>query len=253
MKKVIILFILLYFAWDNAIPTALQENTSDTPQLANAAYERGDYQTAITLYETLLVNGVRDAAVYFNLGNAYYETGQLGSALLNYRRAQQIAPRDATLNANIARARAERLDLLGGETAWPDRLAAATQSLFTVVELGWLTLIMWSLWFITMSAWIIRRGWREYLRWGIVLTSILLLTGLMLFSSRLYVAHRRPIAVVIDLSAQVMSGPGDEYLPIFQLFTAAEIHILETRGEWARFALPDGQQGWIRRAAIAEI
>jgi tetratricopeptide (TPR) repeat protein len=220
---------------------------------ANNAYESGAYDVAITIYRSLLLDGIRDAVVYFNLGNAYYEAGQPGLALVNYRRAQRIEPRDTEINTNIARIRAERVDLQSGESNLIDRFASSTMSLATISELGWLVFSLWALWLVLLTVAIWRYEWRTHLCWWLVGGGVCLLIGLTLLGSRLYAVHARPDAVVIDLSTQVMSGPGEGYLPIFRLYAAAEIRVLQTSGEWARIVLPDGRQGWVKSDAIEEI
>ena len=225
----------------------------DVMRQANAAYLDGDYDTAISLYETMLADGVGDAGVFFNLGNAYYETGQLGLALLNYRRAQQIAPRDAILGKNIALARSERVDFQQGEARWIDRLAVSTQSFLTLPELGWSILATWVLWWAGAGVWALRADWRSALRWPMAMVGAGLLVGSVFFGARYYVQDARPAAVVVDLSTPVMSGPGDDYVFLFQLFAAAEMRILEVRGEWARIVLPDGRQGWVNRKTIEPV
>ena len=230
-----------------------QENPHATLSQAKIAYDAGDYETSITLYQSVIEQGVGDSTVYFNLGNAYYESGQLGWALVNYRRTQQISPRDAGINANIALVRAERLNYQSGEASWVDRLAVSTEDMTTLPELGWTMLGLWTVWFMFITAWVLRREWRLRLRGMLVITGLILLIGLLLFSSRLYVAHPRPRAVIIDLSTQAMSGPGDDYLPMFELFDATEIRILDVRDQWVRFVLPDGRQGWIQSLAVEDI
>jgi tetratricopeptide (TPR) repeat protein len=226
--------------------------SDDTMLQANQAYESGDYPTAIGLYESLLTEGIRDAAVYFNLGNAYYEGGQIGWAMVNYRRAQAISPRDAAVGANLALVRAQRVDVQIGEAVWIDRLATATSSIMTLSEVAWLVFALWVCWFGLSITWLARPIWRRLLE-PIVGVGICLLIGLFFLTSRIYVTEYRPGAVVVDLSAQVMSGPGDDYLPIFNIYAAAEVRLLEVRGEWVRFVLPDGRQGWIHRASVAKI
>ena len=222
-------------------------------QQANSAYESGTYDVAIALYRSLVLDGIRDAVVYFNLGNAYYESGQPGLALANYRRAQQIKPRDTEISANIARVRAERIDLQSGESNLIDRFASSTLSIVTVSELGWLVFTLWALWLGLLTGAIWRHDWRIRFRWLLAVVGLCLLIGLALLGARLYTVRARPDAVVIDLTAQVMSGPGDGYLPIFQLYSAAEIRVLDTSGNWSRIVLPDGRQGWVESAAIEAI
>jgi tetratricopeptide (TPR) repeat protein len=247
------ILIALVVCWLYAGMGRSQDDYLSKLKQANVAYESGAYDVAITLYRSLVLDGIRDAVVYFNLGNAYYESGQPGLALVNYRRAQQIKPRDAEINTNIARLRAERVELLSGESNLIDRFAASTLSIATISELGWLVFSLWALWWILLTGAIWRYDWRTRLRWLLAGVGVCLLVGLTLLTSRLYAIHARPDAVVIDLSVSVMSGPGDGYLPIFQLFAAAEIRVLRSRGEWVLIVLPDGRQGWVESAAIEEI
>ena len=100
-------------------------------QQAQAAYLSGDYAAARGQYEALINLGVRDSAIYINLGNTYFQLHDMGRALLNYRRAQRITPRDSLLNTHLARLRSTRLDVQGDETALVDSLAALTTSSLT--------------------------------------------------------------------------------------------------------------------------
>jgi SH3-like domain-containing protein len=73
------------------------------------------------------------------------------------------------------------------------------------------------------------------------------------FVTCIYVAEERPKAVVVADVISVMSGPDDSYLELYRLFSAAEMRVLEERGEWARVVLPDGRQGWIDIDTIAQV
>ena len=64
------------------------------------AYEKGDYQQAITRFQALVQAGVRNGKLYYNLGNAYMKKGDLGRAVLWYERAARLIPRDPDLNFN---------------------------------------------------------------------------------------------------------------------------------------------------------
>ena len=126
-------------------PGLAQNDFADLAQQATVAYEDGDYETAITQYIRLIDAGVNDAVVYFNLGNAYYQTGEVGRSLVNYRRAHRLIPRDSQLNENIARVRAQRVNLAGDETDPFNSLSEATAGSLTLRELAWIVLLLWGL------------------------------------------------------------------------------------------------------------
>lgn len=233
----------------NAFVFLAQGSLIDTAALAQALYEQGDFSGSITLYESLLAAGVHDGAVYYNLGNAYFEAKNLGKALLNYRRAQALMPRDGDLNANLARVRAGRVDIQGDETMLIDALASLTSSILTLVELSWLALVLWMLLFALLAAWLVRADQHDVLRVPLLVMSILTISVMVMLGSRLFVESNRPAGVALTDTA-VMTGPGEDYLEIYRLYSAAELRVIEQRGDWVRFILPDQRQGWIRRNAV---
>ena len=230
-------------------PSFTQTVVTDTANRAEAAYSRGDYQTAIALYEEALT-GTDNPALYFNLGNAYYESGDIGRALLNYRRAQLFWPRDTDLNRNLGLVLSDRVDLQGEETGFGEGLAASTMNLVTVTELSVTVAAIWVLWFVELGTVIFRPVWRQKLRISIVLTGLCLVIGLGLLGGRLYIMSFRPSGVIVDASVQVMSGPGKDYLELFELHAGAELHVWDERNDWLQFALPDGRLGWLPQSAV---
>lgn len=226
-----------------------QDNFADIATQANLRYGQGDYTGAISLYESLTAAGIRDSAIYFNLGNAYFQAQNLGMALLNYRRAQILTPRDRELNVNIARVRAERVDIQGDETALVDSLASLTNSVLTINELGWVTFFSWALFLGILALWVMREQWREVLRGPLLGAGILMISAGLIFGCRVYVDSNRPVALVVH-DVAVMSGPGNDYLEIYRLYSAAEVRVLEQRDDWVRFILPDQRQGWVQKIAM---
>ncbi|HZE89941.1 MAG TPA: tetratricopeptide repeat protein, partial [Verrucomicrobiae bacterium] len=76
----------------------------------NAAYERGAYLEAITIYQELEHEGVGSAALEYNLGNALFKAGRLGPAILAYERAARLDPKDADARANLEYLRTLTID-----------------------------------------------------------------------------------------------------------------------------------------------
>jgi tetratricopeptide (TPR) repeat protein len=227
-----------------------QENIAEQ---AAAAYQREEYDAAIRLYESVLASGAEDGTVFYNLGAAYYQSGDLAKALINFRRAQNFIPRDNDLITNISLIRAQRLDVQGDETGFFESLSGLTSGFLSVTELSWIALVVWALWFALLSAAILQGRLREMLRGPLLIVGVLALAGLLLLGSRVYVTTNIPSAVVVEPTVSVMSGPSADFLEVFQLHNAAEVHLLEKNGDWIRFSLPDGRQGWIPGEAIETV
>jgi hypothetical protein len=56
-------------------------------EVFDAAKAPGDYRESAALLESLLADGYRNGAVYYNLGNAYFRAGAYGRAISAYRNA----------------------------------------------------------------------------------------------------------------------------------------------------------------------
>src|SRR5690554_5459005 len=207
-------------------PMLAQQTLPDLAQQGYDLYLQGNVEAARNVFEALLADGVRDSAIYFNLGRAYFDLRDSGRALLNYRRAHDLTPRDPDVNEALAQVRSSRVDILGDETGLIDSLALLTAGILTVEELGWMVLALWAIFFGAAWVYVVRADWQGNLRVPLVTLLAVLLVGLALLGSRLYVTHVRPAAVVIEAVVPAMSGPGEGYLHIYDLHAAAELRIL---------------------------
>ncbi len=230
-----------------------QDSPVEQAHVANLLAENGDVAAAIAIYEALLDDNIRDSTIFTNLGHLYFADQEPGKALLNYRRAQQVAPRDSEVSRQIARIRSFRTDIQGDDVILIDSLTALTSSILTLSELGWLALGLWLMLFVGINTLIIKANWRNHLRGPVLVLLILTISIVCLWGSRAYVERFRPGAVVLIADIAVRSGPDADYLAIYELHAATEMRQLEVQGDWVRFVLPDGRQGWIERAAIETI
>jgi tetratricopeptide (TPR) repeat protein len=244
-------FLLIVSVFAFAQSVSAQSDGGEIIQQADAAYISGDYKTAQVLYEQAIQNGFRDPSLYFNLGNAYYESGDLGRALLNYRIVQQYWPRDPDLNRNLALVWSERVEFQGDETGFIEGIAALTIGVVTFTELSLLIALLWTIVFMLLAVVFFQPKWRGRLRYSLIGLSAVLLVGLLLLGSRFYVEGMRQFGIVVQPVVQVRSGPSEQYLELYQLHAAAEVHVWDSQNGWVRFALPDGRLGWLPTEALA--
>src|SRR6202789_3473040 len=73
-------------------------------EVFDAAKLPGDYRESAALLESLLADGFRNGAVYYNLGNAFFRAGEFGRSIAAYRKATTYRPRDPYLEANLQQA-----------------------------------------------------------------------------------------------------------------------------------------------------
>src|SRR5262245_61976570 len=73
-------------------------------EVFDASKSPQDYRESAALLESLLADGFRNGAVYYNLGNAYFRAGEYGRSIAAYRKAKPYRPRDPYLEANLRQA-----------------------------------------------------------------------------------------------------------------------------------------------------
>ena len=246
MKKWLVLLSVLFAFVSNISAQTILERGDE-------AYGLRDYDTAIMLYEEAIATGNQTGAIYYNLGNAYYAAEDLGLAILNYRRAAIYLPRDIELSVNIARIRAQRTTITTGETDMLNQLATVTNDTFTQFELSILVFVLWIVFFTMLIISILRKTQDSNYQMILGVMGVILVAGLILLGSRVYVETQRPSAVVLEDSVSVLSGPGEDYLSIYLIHAAAEVRIMEKVDNWVRFALPDGRGGWVEEQYIGYV
>ncbi len=215
-------------------------------EVFDAAKAPKDYLESAALLESLLTDGYRNGAVYYNLGNAYFRAGEYGRSIAAYRKAKLYRPRDPYLEANLQ----QSLSIA------PGRLPESAQP-------WWKHVLFWSGWLsfpekaytsfaafllaaLAACAGLLLRWPRVYWMSGalVIIAAFLSVdTGL----SYADVAWSRRGVVTQETIAR--KGIGKDYEPAFDqpLKDGAEFTILSENDDWI-FAHFEGiGDGWLRR------
>ncbi len=212
---------------------------------AEQAYQNNDFENAIQYFDLTISGGIYNGEIYYNFGTAHYQLGNIGNALLNYRRALQFLPRDLDLNIQIARTRALR-NIPATDTTNPIiLLEQMTETVVTISELAMVSFLLWSILWILIGIYQIRKAWRSTLRLIIGILLIFVLGFGTLLGARLYIHTSMPAAVITVGSAPIYSGPSISYFRQYDLFEGSEIYITDKQEEWSKFVTPDNREGWI--------
>ena len=215
----------------------------------NRLYAQKDYAGAVQAYEEALKSG-HDPRTHYNLRNALFRTGKIGEAIVHYRRAWYLAPRDRDIAANLAFARAYRVDKSTGSTSLLAHLADRTLRGLSRREASLLAGVLFTLAGLALSAWIVWRA--RVLAFAAGLFAVL---GLYAFAAQQLwsgeVASRPAVVIVPEVSAA--SGPGEEFKQVLLLHDGTEVRIREERGEWLLVQLPGGSGGWLKQSAIERV
>ena len=215
----------------------------------NQLYAHKDYARAAIAYRQALSGG-HDARADYNLGNALFKSGRIGEAIAEYRRAYALAPRDPDIRANLAFARAYRLDKAA---APPGPIARAIESAFrrlSLREAAPAAAALCTLAALALAAWIV---WRA--RAAVIAAGALGLAASFCFATeQVWNAEMRSQpAVVVVPEVNATSGPGEEFKQILLIHDGTEVGIREARGDYFLIQLPGGAGGWVKRNAVERV
>jgi tetratricopeptide (TPR) repeat protein len=206
----------------------------------------GDYRESAALLESLLADGYRNGAVYYNLGNAYFRAGEYGRSIAAYRKAKPYRPRDPYLEANLRQA-----------------LSVAPGRLPDPPLPWWRHVLFWSRWLSFPE-----KAYASFA--GFVLAALAACGALLLRRPRGYwmSAALVVIGAVMSLDAGLAyadvawsrrgvvthetiarKGIGKDYEPAFDqpLKDGAEFMILSENGDWIFGHFEGIGDGWLRR------
>lgn len=236
--------VLIAITWTSA----LYASAATTVETANAAYQSGNYQTAITLYEQALKVG-DSPELYYNLGNAYYRSNNITKALINYEKAYMLNPSDPDVRHN--------LDYVHTKTT--DKLVPATDiffvSWFKSLVYG-LTIFGWSIFSIVMII-ISLAALLSYLFtgndlvrkcsfWMTLLSFLMFILSVLFALHQTYYLNHNSSAIVTAKEIDIRKSPEQGSATNGTIHEGTHIDIIDDgMKDWKEIELPNGKTGWI--------
>ncbi len=242
MKKLFFLFILLGLS-------SPAQNT-DLFESGNTAYNTGEYEAAITSYETILETGETSAALYFNLANAYYKLDRVAPSIYYYEKALQLEPNDADINNNLAIARNMVIDDMGeNQVSGITRIWNNLVSVFGYNQWGWAAIIFSFVFAILFALYYFST--RSLLKR--IFFSLSLFSAFLAFIFLVFAFLQRGqysdnnYAIIFAPQTAVREEPTMRSAESFYLHEGTKIEVLETYKNWIKFELANGIQGWMNK------
>ncbi len=244
MKRNILLIITLLMG----LCPVMAGTHNQTFQDGAAAYSKGDYTTAIVVWQSILDDGQESGELYYNLGNAYYRLGDYAHAILNYERAARLMPRDKETKENLALAysktedRIEQMPRLFFIEWWQ----AAVQ-FFSPRGWMWIALSLLALTGAAVTLFFLSRDYRW--RKGTFVTSltlgVLLLVSAVLVAASASRASKHNEAIVVAPMTVVKSSPDQGGMDKFVLHEGAHLQLGISQDGWTKIEINDGNTGWL--------
>jgi tetratricopeptide (TPR) repeat protein len=243
MKTRLIIFILLTFL-AGVVPVFGSEEAAGLYNRANARYTDKRYQEALALYRELVDRGILNASLYYNLGNTYFKLGEKGKAVLSYERAMRLKPFDRDIRANLRFVKRSLQDQI--TPLYNERFSRFFSTLLELLTLRNIVRIEIFFFTLAVSLFVLSLFMPSHpLKNVIIVIVVFFIVSLAGVFVKNYQEQNHPHAILME-EIDVRSSPIEESETLFTLHEGAKLRVVEKRGEWVRFRIEDGREGWVR-------
>lgn len=219
----------------------------------NDLYNKGDFEDAITKYESIIESGEHSAALYFNMANAHYKLNHIAPSIYYYEKALRLSPNDKEINNNIAFARNMTIDAI-------DKTPEFGFAKFSKKVTNWLSYENWAKLSILLMVLFVIFYLIYYFNYGSTKKRVAFITAItflilacssvaLAFNNYHLTKNDQP-AIVFAKESQVKSEPNLRSSESFKLHEGTKVQILDTVNHWKKIQLADGKTGWIPADAI---
>lgn len=225
-------------------------------ETGNALYQKGNYEAAITAYESVLQTKKQSAELYFNLGNCYYKLNKVAPAIYNYEKALVLHPNDEEIQNNLKFAHKMTIDEIKDvpKVGFAKMLRDFTGN-YSYDCWAWITVGFATLFLLFFVGYYFSRTTffkRSFFVGMFVIVFLILISALAAVSEKDHYESERP-AIVFAEMASVKSEPKSAAPDVFVLHEGTKVYVDEVLDNWKKIQLTDGTEGWIESSAIKEV
>lgn len=242
MKKLVYIFMLLC--------TTLVAQEGSNFEQANRAYDKGNYEAAVTHYSSILESGQTSVAVHYNLGNAYYRLNDVANSIYHYEKALQLDPTDQDVKNNLQFAQNMRIDEI--EEVTPSEFQQWRNGLMdTFGTDGWASLgiiAMFGFSLLFLLYYFNRNSLHKRIFFVSSLAFMFLGIGAvsMGFTKKSF-QQNNEFSIVLADQIEIKSEPNTRSSEVFTLHAGTKVEVLEQHQEWSKIVIGSGAQGWVQQ------
>ena len=247
MKK---LLIILAISGICITAGAQNERMENMTVMANQAYTDSDYETALSLYDSVLNSGLESASLYFNLGNTCFKLGDVPAAILYYEKAKKLDPTDEDVLYNLELANSRIIDKM---EPLPEffiktwlRLARdlfASDQWAKILIVFFIVSLLSIFIFIVARAVIIRK-----ISFWVAVAGLSIVVIAFIFSFNGYRDYSvKSSGIIFTPTVTVKSSPSDSSVDLFVIHEGTKVFITDTVEGWAEVRLANGNVGWLKK------
>ena len=245
MKRYTLLIILSIAA----LTMTAQTQNEQWFERANAAYNAGNYDTAVMLYEQILATDVESVPLYYNMGNAYYKMREYPMAIYCYEKALKIDPSNEEVRTNLEIANLAIVDKIEPVPqsfivkGWNGLKHKFSGDEWAYVSIGAFALLLIAVYLFLRAR---RTGWRKLGFFGGILVFIVLALSVLFAAQLKQAASTQDQAIVMTPTVTVKSSPNEASVDLFVLHEGTKVTLLDTADGWNKIKIANGSVGWLQ-------
>ncbi|HET8572989.1 MAG TPA: tetratricopeptide repeat protein [Edaphocola sp.] len=251
-RKNYCLFVVMLFTGLSARAAFAQSAGSLWIQ-GNRQYAQKQYELALKSFQQLEKSGLKNAALFYNMGNTCYRLDETAAAVLYYEKALFLDPANSRIKDNLSLAQA-RVQLPMTPVApvffiawWHEFIRLFSPSVW-----AWLMLacFLGGLWFVYTN--LARSSRTKFAgRWLSLLIAGFSLSAILFYAG--YQARTYSNKAVVMMDNTSFYNHRDDVSANGQLPEGAVVKIRHEHAGFYEVTLPNGSKAWIRVSAVARV
>lgn len=245
MNKIKVLMAILLMA----TCVGMAQETNDWFEGGNAAYNEGNYEQALTMYENIVESGMESAALYYNMGNTYYKMKEYPHAILYYEKALKLDPGNEDIRTNLEIANLAVVDKINEiPQSFISRWWNGLKSSFSVDGWAWISVASFAMLLLCLFLFFMARrtGLRKAGFFVGLLMVVCLSLSLVFAIGKQRDLNRQDEAIIMTPTVTAKSSPSEKGIDLFVLHEGTKVRVLDAASEWCKIRIADGSVGWLQ-------
>ncbi len=246
MKRITLLILIAVALMPRFV--AAQESYDAWFEQANAAYNEGNYQSALDLYNNIVDAEQESVPLYFNLGNTYYKMGTYPMAIYYYEKALKLDPSNADVKTNLEIANlaiADKIESIPQSfivKGWNNvKNMFSSDAWATVSIISFATLLVALFMFLRAR----RMGLRKMGFFVGILALLVFVFSFIFSMEKRNEAMEKNHAIIMTPAVTVKSSPNDGSVDLFVLHEGTKVTLLDEADGWNKVRIANGSEGWL--------
>jgi tetratricopeptide (TPR) repeat protein len=247
-------FLIISFALQISI--LFSQNANQLFVEGNKLYKQEKYNQAIEKYLQAINTNQVSPELYYNLANAYYKTNKVAPSIYFYEKALQLKPNDKAIKINLDLAKQMTLDNIEPmpKTIWQKITAN------TIQKLSYNTWAYLSVFFVFIFAFLFLRyhfssqtSTKRLLFITSIISAIFTILSFWFAFETFNIAKGNKFAIIYVPETSIKNAPMLSAERVFNLHEGTKVKIIESKDNWKKIKIADGQTGWIISDEIKEL